>query len=134
MSVCEGVQIDSIAMLYSHEKAQQKLFVSGQATMKSIKGKVLFVNPASRIAAAYIGGGQCIVFEYQSSDHFKVGEVLDRLRSSYGHNICDRVTLGCRATVNVLSSAMDRRKAELVVSPWRDTVQEEYSMAEYAYA
>lgn len=102
--------------------------------MKSIKGKVVFVNPASRIAAAYIGGGQCVVFEYQSSDHFKVGEILDRLRDTYGHNICDRLSVGRKATVNVLSSAMDRRKAELVVAPWRDDVQDEYEMGELAFA
>ncbi len=99
-----------------------------------MKGKVLFVNPASRIAAAYIGSGRCVVFEYQSTVHFKVGEMVDNLRSSYGHAICERLDLGSRSTINVLSSVMTRDTAELIVAPWRDTHQSEFPMEEYAYA
>lgn len=99
-----------------------------------MKGKVLFVNPASRLAAAYIGVGRCVVFEYQSAHHFKVGEMLDNLRDSYGHAICDRLDIANRATINVLSSAMTRDKAELIVAPWRDTNKNEFPMEEYAYA
>lgn len=101
---------------------------------QSVKGKIVFVNPASRIAAAYIGSGKCIVFEYQSANHFKKGEVLNNLRNSYGHVICDRVSIGKKAMVNVLSTVMDQHTAKLVVAPWQDVSHEEFSMAEYAFA
>lgn len=87
-----------------------------------MKGKVVFVNPASRLAAAHIGNGQCVVFEYKSMDHFKVGEMVDRLRDSYGHTICVRLAGDVKATINVLSQPIDRCRAELVVAPWRETI------------
>lgn len=99
-----------------------------------MKGQIVFVNPASRIAAAYIGNGNCVVFEYQSVNHFKKGEVLNNLRDSYGHTICERVSIGKKATVNVLSSVMNRETAKLVVSPWQDVAQNDFPMQEYAYA
>lgn len=99
-----------------------------------MKGKVLFVNPASRLAAAYIGVGRCVVFEYKSTNHFKVGEMLDNLRDSYGHAICERMDLGKRASVQVLSAVMTRGTAELIVAPWRDSHRSEFPMEEYAYA
>ncbi|MFL0809308.1 MAG: hypothetical protein K6L76_02720 [Agarilytica sp.] len=103
-----------------------------------MKGKIVFVNPASRLAAAHIGAGQCIVFEYTSMDHFKEGEMVDRLRDDYGHAICERMNRGVKATINVLSPPIDRCRAELVVAPWRETITvddfypleaEEYSFA-----
>ncbi len=101
--------------------------------MKSIKGKIIFVNPASRIAAAYIGNGNCLVFEYQCRNHFKEGEMIDRLRDSYGPVICHRLSSGNMTTINVLSSVMDRQRAHLIVAPWQDRGQEEYPVSEYAF-
>ncbi len=90
-----------------------------------MNGKIVFVNPASRLAAAYTGKQQYVVFEYQGIDHFKEGEELTGIRDNFGHGICRRTAGGKKVAINVLSSAMSYAKAKLVVAPWQDVNVEE---------
>lgn len=84
-------------------------------------GKVVIVNPSSRLAAAYVGGEQYVVFEYHGLDHFRIGEELDNLRENYGITICKRAGSIKKTAINVLSSKLSFNQAKLVVAPWQDT-------------
>jgi len=92
-----------------------------------MKCKIVFVNPASRLAAAHVGNQQYVVFEYLGIDHFKEGEELEAMNPKFGHCICKRPASGTKITINVLSSSMSYAKAKLVVAPWQDTNAEETS-------
>jgi len=84
-----------------------------------MKGKITFINSASRLAAAYIGQEQYLVFEYNNSEAFEEGEELENLSEGFAKISCQRMATGAEAAVTVLSSAMSQAKAKLVVAPWQ---------------
>lgn len=83
-------------------------------------GKVVIVNPSSRLAAAHVGEDHYVVFEYHGRDHFRIGEELDNLRENYGITICKRAGSAKKTAINVLSSKLTFHQAKLVVAPWQD--------------
>lgn len=85
-----------------------------------MKGKIVFVNKASRIAAAHIGGQKYIVFEYSKNDRFESGDELINFSDKFGLQACRKVSAEKKTKINVLSSAMSYAKAKLVVAPWQE--------------
>lgn len=93
-------------------------------------GKVVIVNPTSRLAAAHVGGEHYVVFEYHGLDHFRIGEELDNLRENYGIVICKREGSLKKTAINVLSSKLSFKQAKLVVAPWQDVGVRRYEHEE----
>lgn len=83
-----------------------------------MRGKVIFVNQASRLAAVHVGTQKYIVFEYQGNEHFRKDDELNRLRDEYGEAECVSTRTGKKVKIKILSSAMSYEKAKLVVAPW----------------
>ncbi len=87
-----------------------------------MKGKIVFNNQSSRIAAAHIGKQRYIVFEYGPNERFDIDDELLEVVDSFGTNVCKRVATNKNVRINVLSSAMSYTKAKLVVAPWQDDI------------
>lgn len=81
--------------------------------------KVIFANPASRLAAAQVAENDYLVFEYMGNEHLREGELLENLNERPGHVICRRSS-GRKITINILSPSMSYARAKLVVAPWQD--------------
>lgn len=94
-----------------------------------MKGKIIFVNISRRLAAAYVGQQQYIVFEFPANTDLEENDELDNLRDSFGMANSRRLSDNKDVKLNVLSSAMSFAKAKLVVSPWQGVYGEEADVA-----
>ncbi|WP_086932261.1 hypothetical protein [Agarilytica rhodophyticola] len=94
-----------------------------------MKGKIVFVNMSSRLAAAFVGQDQYIVFEFPTNCELKENDELENLADTFGFASCYRLSDNKNIKLNILSSAMSFAKAKLVVSPWQESYTDDVSVA-----
>ncbi len=88
---------------------------------KLVKGKVVYVNTNTHLAAVDIGDEKMIVMEFDGQTQIKAGDRIGNICEGYGAATC---TLGKgqkAVDVRVLSSGMSPAKAKMVVAPWQQS-------------
>lgn len=76
----------------------------------------MFINRHSLVAAADIGCGQAVVFEYSADVQIDEGDRLEQLASGYRKLTCVNTTKQLQVNVTVLAEALPLKTAGFVVT------------------